>query len=68
MGQISFSLEDVRAIRETDAALLCTGGDLGDDEVWVPKSQIHDDSEVFEEGHEGGLAVKAWYGRKKGWC
>lgn len=34
---------------------------------WCPKSQIHDDSEVYEEGHEGTLVVRNWFAQKEGW-
>lgn len=33
----------------------------------VPKSVVHDDSPVFEEGHEGTLIVKYWFAEKEGW-
>lgn len=50
-------------LRETKKAILVNrgGGDL-----WVPKSVIHDDSEVFEEGHEGTLIVETWWAEEKG--
>ncbi len=32
--------------------------------VWVPKSVVHDDSEVQGEGDEGLLIVADWYARK----
>jgi hypothetical protein len=34
---------------------------------WVPKSVIHDDSEVYKDGTEGTLVVKDWYAEKEGW-
>lgn len=37
------------------------------DEIWVPKGQIHDDSEVYAVGHEGKLIVSAWLASKEGW-
>jgi hypothetical protein len=57
--------EDVRAIRLSDsgAALLC---DIDGEEVWIPVSQIDDDSEIFEEGHEGKLVVSEWLATQKG--
>lgn len=35
---------------------------------WVPKSQIHDDSEVFDANHndEGDLVVTQWFAEKEG--
>lgn len=42
---------------------------LGAKAVWVPKSVIHDDSELFDDGahREGELVVKRWFARKEGW-
>jgi hypothetical protein len=57
------TLEDVKAIAETDLAVLCI---IESDEVWVPQSQIDEDSEVFENGTEGTLIVTRWWAEKKG--
>jgi hypothetical protein len=56
----------VKALRETDRALLCA--DSNGNEFWVPKSQLHDDSEVFEVGGEGKLVVTRWLADQKGWA
>lgn len=50
----------------TDAICVITEED-GDEQVWIPKSQIHDDSEVFEKGGSGKLIVTQWIAEKKGW-
>lgn len=55
----------VVVLRETDAALLIQFED--GNEAWVPKSQIDDDSEVYEEDHEGMLIITAWLAKQKGW-
>lgn len=58
-----------------DTARICTGNEdrlraLGDadhdldEETWVPKSVIHDDSEVWQTKQEGDLIVHAWWARK----
>jgi hypothetical protein len=57
------SIEDVKCIQETAAALLCV---IDGDEVWIPKSQIHDDSEVYDEGSSGTLVITEWIAREKG--
>lgn len=64
----SFELDDCEVRRETDKALLVYIEDL-DEEAWVPRSVIHDDSEVFDadENSEGVLAVKMWFAEKQGW-
>jgi hypothetical protein len=58
------SLGDAQVIRETDKALLV---DLDGSEVWVPKSVVHDDSEVWSaENAVGDLVVKYWWAAKNG--
>lgn len=37
------------------------------EEHWIPKSQVHDDSEVFATDGEGKLIVSAWFASKEGW-
>jgi hypothetical protein len=57
------SFDDVKCIRETPKALLVV---IEDDEMWVPKSVVDDDSEVYAEGHEGTLVVHEWWAQKEG--
>ena len=56
------AIEDVLCIKESEKALLVEIN--GVHRVWVPKSQIHDDSEVFEfdaaEGVGGRLIITKW--------
>lgn len=54
---------DVECIAETDKALLVR---LGDEEHWVPKSVVHDDSEIFAKGDVGELVVMEWFAKKNG--
>lgn len=61
-----FTIENCQATKETPMALLVTNVDE-EKEFWVPKSVIHDDSEVFEKGHKGRLVVEGWFARKEGW-
>lgn len=43
--------------------------DIDGVEVWVPKSAIHDNSELWEVGQPPGqLVVKQWFAEKRGWC
>ena len=42
-------------------------GNLEDGLLWVPQSQIHDDSEVWQEGDSGTLVVTRWIAEQKGW-
>jgi len=52
------------AIAETDAAILVQ---TEHGEEWIPKSQIDDNSEVYEKGHVGNLIVSQWIAKQKGW-
>lgn len=63
MSDETIEFKDVKCIKETAAALLCL---IGDDEVWMPKSQVDDDSEVASEGDEGVLVITEWIAIQKG--
>jgi hypothetical protein len=57
---------DVTVNAETEKALLV---EYEGEEEWVPKSQIHDDSELWEncKGETGKLALPLWFAKKLGW-
>jgi hypothetical protein len=59
-------LGETYVVRETAKAILVR---LDGDDVWIPKSVIHDDSEVWDgkENAAGHLIVKAWFARREGW-
>jgi hypothetical protein len=57
------SFDDVRAITASDHAL-CV--EIEGQVHWLPQSQIHADSEVFEIGHYGKLVITRWIAEKKG--
>lgn len=61
----SVTFSDVSVIRETDKALLCL---IEEEEVWIPKTQIVDGSEVFDadENSSGKLMVTEWIALQKG--
>lgn len=62
------SLGQGLVLRATDKALLIALEDLGEP-LWVPKSVVHDDSEVYgpDAGAcEGELVVKAWWAEANG--
>jgi len=52
-------------IAETPQALMV---EIDGDEYWIPKSQIHDDSEVYnnDDGSEGELVITGWLAKEKG--
>ncbi len=53
----------------TDKAILVVLDDQDGYETWVPKSQIHDDSEVFGgEVRKGQLVVMRWFAESRGWA
>lgn len=62
----SFTYGIVKSIKSTNKALLVRDED--GEEFWVPKSQIHVDSSVFQVDQEGSLVVNEWYANKQGWC
>jgi hypothetical protein len=57
--------EDIEATAETANAICVT---IGDEKVWFPKGQIHEDSEVFNSGKNstGRLIVSRWIAEQKG--
>ncbi len=57
------TFEDVKAVRDSGKALLCLIEGTG---VWIPKSLIEDDSEVYRKGDEGTLIVPEWFAVKEG--
>ena len=63
-GDEPVEFECAECRRETAMALLvCIDGR----EVWVPKSVVHDDSEVFDadDNATGTLVVKEWWATKE---
>jgi hypothetical protein len=64
-----YEKDGCKAVRGTDLALLVKGvsPDDDDEEEWVPRSVIDDDSEVYDEGHEGKIVIKSSFARSKGW-
>ena len=68
-GNDTVTFSGVTVLHETDpgesgsGSLLC---DVEGEEVWIPKSQIHDDSEVYEDGTDGDLVISRWIAEKKG--
>ncbi len=64
MADKTVEFEDVPEVkRETDAAILCV---VEGNEMWIPKSQIDDDSEVYKKGTSGKLIVTEWIALQKG--
>jgi len=63
--QHGYDKSDGEVIHASDDAILFK--EEGGEKYWVPKSQIHDNSEVWKKGDVGILIVTEWLARKKGW-
>lgn len=55
---------DAFGLHETEDAVLVN---LCGEEVWIPKSQIHDNSECYDAETDGSLVVTEWFAEQKGW-
>lgn len=60
-----YEVGEAAALRETDRAIFVKIDGVGSS--WIPKSQIHDDSEVWKKGDRGTLVVTEWFADKQGW-
>lgn len=61
---MSVTIGGVKVIKATNKAILVDiPGCLSP--LWIPQSQIEDDSEVWKEGDEGDLVVTEWIAEKK---
>lgn len=56
-------VEGVSVIKSMDKAILC---EISGEKIWIPLSQVGDDSEVREEGDEGDLVITEWIAGEKG--
>lgn len=64
-ADVGVNVGECKAKRFTEKAILIVVVDTKE-EVWVPRSQIHDDSEVFDEDNrEGNLVVSSWFAAKE---
>lgn len=65
---MAHQVDDVRCAAESDSgkALKMKCDELGF--FWVPKSAIHDDSEVYRVDDEGALVVHDWFAEERGWA
>jgi hypothetical protein len=63
MTEQTVELEDVAVEAETDLALLCN---IDDKKHWIPKSVVHEDSEVSSDGDTGTIVIMRWFAEKEG--
>lgn len=61
------SVGQFECVEERPTAILVRAKGNALDERWVPKSCVHEDSEVYEDGTDGDLVVVQWFAAKKGW-
>jgi hypothetical protein len=60
------SFPQTECLRETDAAILCRIRSWGEqEEIWIPKSQVDDSSEVKGLLDFGELVVSRWIAEQK---
>lgn len=66
-GREPFFVGSGRVVNETAKAIRVEL-DGRADKPWIPKSAIHDDSEVYggEDGQDGELVVERWFAEKEG--
>ena len=56
-------IQNVTVAHETDNALLVI---IDGEKLWIPKSHIDDDSEVYKKDTEGTLVISEWIAKEKG--
>jgi hypothetical protein len=61
------TFEDVIVKRETDKAILVLIPEIDDENHWIPKSAIDDDSEVYQMGTSGALIIQRWLALANEW-
>lgn len=54
-------IEDVIVKAETPKALLVI---VGSEDVWIPRSQLHEDCELSDKDDEGDLIIPAWLAKQ----
>lgn len=62
-GQEPHYLGEVRCLHETEKAILVMNK-KDEEEYWVPKSVVCDESKVCGDGDEGELVVMTWWAEK----
>ena len=58
------AIDDCECVGETAKAILVQIPDI-DEPMWMPKTQIHDDSDVYENEGTGTLIVSRWIATQK---
>lgn len=58
MSRPKHTFDEVQCIGETGLAIRV---DIGGEEFWIPKANLHDDSDVWSLGDSGQLAIQEWW-------
>ncbi len=58
-----YRIDHVKVVRESGAALLVL---IDGQQVWIPKSQVLDESEVWGDGDQGQLVIPEWLAIERG--
>ena len=61
-GDDAHAMGEGKVLRETEKAILVALAGAG--EMWIPKSVVHDDSEIWKKDDVGKLIVKMWWAEK----
>lgn len=64
------TLGDGRVLREAKSGLALLIS-VENEEIWVPKSILHDESDIDETsevGDEGDVVVPEWWAEQEGWA
>lgn len=65
MDEEPHRIDGVTSLGETERAVKCR---IHGETVWIPKSQITDDSEVYKAHQTGTLVVTGWLAKQEGWA
>ena len=66
-GDDTVDFDDVICETETEMALGCFNMDDSKDSIcWVPKSMVHEESDVQAAGDTGTIIVSRWWAKKAG--
>lgn len=61
----TFAIKNCAIVKQTPNAILVESDEL-DESLWVPQSQVSDDSEIWQEGESGTLLITEWFAKKSG--
>ena len=53
-------------VKTSDKAILVELDNDPGSQHWIPQSQVDEDSEVYDRGHEGDVIVTTWWAKKNG--